>query len=235
MTIAKWQRFDDEHSHCSQCCNVFANKDLRGGRCAGCRVQDDQRRRDQLERADDRAISRAAREILAHMQGQGKDGASMPVVMEAFYAKIGGKARLGEIFAEQFEKTLGSGLSEAQLLEFEHNPKHVLGWAELIARISLKTDEGKTLDVSGMASEDLSALLSQLAEDLVRTNDEFRRMVVKIAIETEPSLANLAMEVAGMSSVEGSAKVVEGKPKLTKPPDVNDDDDYEPEMEASID
>ena len=155
-----------------------------------------------LAKAGSRAITTAAREFLCALRTHGRDGAAMPEIMEAGYRVLGGREKLGEIWAEELQKARGENLTELEAATWERSPKIISSLIELGMRFAAKADEGKQLDVSSLTEEELQGVLTGLLHDLVRDDPEFRRLAVSEAIKREPALWSVAAESAGVKTVD---------------------------------
>lgn len=207
MSIKKWQRIDNDHALCAECGNGYAIVDLKAGKCFGCREDDKDRRAGILERADNRALAKAAKGFLTALNAEDKHSKRMSNVLDAFFAEAGGAEAFGKQVFQHWQRAQGIGLTPAQAEDFSYSPKIVLGWAELIMRHQAKDDESKTLDVSSLSEADLLAALSGLADDMIKSNPDWRKMAVEKAIKRDPSLINVALDAAGKPALEAEGVV----------------------------
>jgi hypothetical protein len=208
MSIKKWQIVDDEHALCRECGVIYERPSLADGMCFGCRETDKDRRKRILSQADQRALARAAKDFLGALHGEDQTSKRTGAILDSFFAAAGGAESFGQELFRHWQRVQGKNLTPEEAKNFRYSPKLVLNWAELIMRHQGKDDENKTLDVSSLSEEDLLAALRGLADDLVKSNPEWRRIAVEKAIKQDPSLINVALDAAGKPALEAEATPV---------------------------
>jgi hypothetical protein len=227
--IEYWQRIDKDHSVCAECCVPFANKDVKGGLCRGCKIDRYDRRENIMTKATTRLVQSAAAEFMAQIRNQSKEGAAMPRIMDRFYEAIGGMDRVGDMLAEDFMKARGADGNS----NFEYNAKVALAYFELICRHQAKIDEGRQLDVSGLDEDSLNAVIAGVAEKWIANNPEYRKEMFKKIIQSDRELANLALEMAGSPRVDAESVKIITDAEYDPHDDVFEGEEYLPSEDES--
>lgn len=221
-----WPIVDKNHRHCSRCSHVFRNIELDDGLCEKCIASEAEERNAILSQAENKVISKgtsAAAKLLSTLNSQGKSGASMPLVLGAFFENFGGEDEFGKSMSSELRKAMGEDLSPTEEANFEYAPKIVQNWFDIISRYASKVDEGKSLDVSSLEEGDLEAILAdlgrkQLQEDpalrravlimAIRDDPKFRREAFAEAVREDRSLVDKLLEDNGIDTVAGQAREI---------------------------
>lgn len=198
---------------CSQC---FSAEQITSDRCAVCHQKFLERRTEIMAKADERALSTAARQILTGIANAGKGEARSPAFIEGAMRRLGGPDRFGEICGEEMNKARGCVPETGEPLpahaQATQSPLLTLKWGELLSRAMARNDERESVEIGSLNDEDLVSTLRLLAVDLVESNEEFRRLIVTEALRKQPDLIDQAFNAAGKPVVDGEAKEVPTPP-----------------------
>lgn len=197
-----------DYKRCLGCINVLAIEDLRDGRCPVCHGEWLNKREVILARADERALSKAAREILLGVSQAGKGEPKSPEFIEAAMEKLGGVKEYAAIVVEDYQRARGCDKDGKPLTKVgvKTNPQISFKYSELLARIMLRNDERETLEVSSLSDKDLIDTLRALITDLVQNDPAYRELIVMECLRIQPDLIHKAMNAAGTPVVDGSTE-----------------------------
>lgn len=141
--------------------------------------------------------AKAAAQFLSAMQAQGKTGADMPIVLSAFWKRIGGQDQFGDMLGEQFLKAQGKELTPDEMENWRASPKMVKDWFELAMRHIDRADANKTLSVESLEEADLESILADVGRRAIMEDAELRRAVLWMAIRDDKQFRKMAfMEIA---------------------------------------
>jgi hypothetical protein len=175
------------YATCLGCTRLFEKRELhKSGRCESCSDRYEERRKVAMAKADQRSISSAAKKILADAR-RNKSEPIAPSVIESFMAKVGGPSGFGEILHEELLRARGD-IKPGPGDYFRPNQAQTQKLLELVSRIFLANDERDDTSFSSMTDEELINTLRSLAADLVKDNDEFRRVIAIEAVRNQPDL-----------------------------------------------
>jgi len=200
---------------CLGCAGCFNIQDTTKDRCDDCHERFLSERELILAKADERALSTAARQILNGITKASKGEAQSPAFLEGALSKLGGATRFGEICADQFTKCRGVDPETNQLApEIEH-PALAVKWGELIARMMARNDERESVDVGSLTDDDLISTLQALSLDLVASSEDYCIATLELILSKRPELLDRAMNSAGKPVVDGeTVKPVVSAPKI---------------------
>lgn len=165
-----------------------------------------------MAKVEGQTVMKLATEITKALKSTAKNDPTTPKILQAALDRLGshygkaGDVALGEIISDQLLKATGETLTPLEAATFHHSPMVVHKFLDLLTRVSIKSDERQSLDVSGLSEEDLVGSLTSLVMDMIETNEEYRRMAVMAAIKKQPDLIHEAMTVAGLPVVDALAK-----------------------------
>lgn len=248
MKPKAWQRVDKNYSHCAECMKVFRNIMLTDGVCDNCFGIVEERSIRAIRRMESKVVSKATKasaEFLASMKEQGKDGKSMPRILDSLWKVLqepglSGEEAFGRQLGEEYNKSRGIGLSPDEAANYEPSQKLRQGWFELILRYSQKVDEGKSLDIGSLDESELEAILTDVAIKAATTDNNIAEKVVSAYIEKDrkrresffmdmceayPELENKVLEKHGIVTIEAQEET-------QAIPHQEDEEDYDPEAEA---
>ncbi len=191
----KHPRIDEHHSHCVECGAVCRNVALYRGFCASCAIDMNESAEIKVAQAGARATGKAATQFLAAMQAQGKTGADMPQVMSAFWNKIGGQEKFGDIIGAQFQKAMGEGLTEEEYIAEGFSAKLAKDWAELMMRHIDRADANKSLDVGALEEADLENILIGVGTKAVLEDPNIRKAVVLASLQEKAFRRRIFREI----------------------------------------
>ncbi len=177
-----WPRVDSQHSHCYRCNVVFRDAQLKSGFCAECLVTEKEENTSIAARSNSKLVSKASAKLLSSLREKGKDGQVMPILMNAFFSKLGGTEAVGDIMAEEFLKTLGRGLSPEEAEVYSPNFNLRKDWFDLMARHQSKVDTDKQLDVGSLEESDLESILANIALKAFREDSSLQMAVITQAM-----------------------------------------------------
>lgn len=222
--MLQWPRVDQNRSHCIECSRVFRNIQLTNGTCDECKKRMTETTKGALSRAsrgvEGQAVLASAK-LLASIRAQGKNSKAMPKILDAFMQAMGGEEGYSLRMQQQFLKAHGEGLSDDEFATFEHDPKLILAWYEMINRHSSKADEGMNVDLSSLEESDLEEILYDIGRKTVLDDRELRRLCLLKAIDadsefrkeafiaickSEPELLTAELEKEGVVTVSGEVK-----------------------------
>ena len=194
------------YATCFGCTTLFEKKELdKDGMCASCAVRVYHQRQEAMARADQRSISLAAKKILADAAKTRTEPVS-PGVVDSFMRKLGGPEGFGEIIAEEIQKARGK-IQPGPGDTWKASQHQTLKLLELASRVFLANDQREETSFANLTDEELVNTLRGLAAELVKDNDEFRRLICIEAIRQQPDLIHELMSIAGMPVLD--APVVE--------------------------
>jgi hypothetical protein len=184
---------------------------MRSGFCGECLVAEKSENKAIASRSESKAVTKAATKLLSELKNKGKDGQVMPVVMSTFFSELGGAESVAKIMAQEFNKTLGIGLSPDE--EEVYTPNFYLrkDWIDLISRVQSKADVDKQLSVGDLEEADLEAILTNVSLKAFRddptlqsaviaqavSNADLRRKIFEACIRADSSLVTEILETGG--------------------------------------
>jgi len=197
---------------CLGCAQCFSVEEITADRCAVCHQKFLERRTEVMAKADERALSTAARQILTGIASAGKGEARSPAFIEGAMKRLGGPTRFGEICGEEMNKARGCDPETGEPLpahmEPSASPMLTLKWGELLSRAMARNDERESVEIGSLNDEDLVSTLRLLAVDLVESNEEFRRLIVTEALRKQPDLIDQALNAAGKPVLDAESEEV---------------------------
>lgn len=177
-----WPRVDKYHSHCHRCNVVFRDAQLTNGYCSECIMAEKEDNVSIANRSENKVATKAATKLLSSLKEKGKDGQVMPVLMNAFFNRLGGVEAVGDIMGDEFLKTLGKGLSPDEAEVYEPNFNLRMHWFDVMARHQSKVDSDKQLDVGSLEESDLEAILTNVALKSFRDDPSLQLAVITQAV-----------------------------------------------------
>jgi hypothetical protein len=230
---------DDKYPTCFDCAHAFEAHQLKAGRCADCHRRFLEEREVIVAKANERALSSAARQILAGISSAPKGELFAPAFLDGAMRKLGGPEKFGEICAEEFMKCRGVDPATGQkpaggtLKEY---PQLAVKWGEMLARVGGRNDERETGSVANFTEDELLTTLQSLSMDLVQNSEDYCEATLEAILQKRPELLDRAMNAAGKPVAEG--EVVPEAPKIAGidfseigiddgEPDIGDEDDDE--------
>lgn len=162
-------------------------------------------------RSENKVATKAATKLLSSLKEKGKDGQVMPVLMNAFFNRLGGVEAVGDIMGDEFLKTLGKGLSPDEAEVYEPNFNLRMHWFDVMARHQSKVDSDKQLDVGSLEESDLEAILTNVALKSFRddptlqlavitqavSDSDIRRQIFEACIRADGSLVTEILQSGG--------------------------------------
>jgi|GEM_PF-2954696 len=198
-----------DYKRCLGCITVLAIDELRDGRCPLCHGKWLDNRESILAKADERALSKAAREILLGVSQAGRGEPQSPEFISAAMAKLGGVHQFAGMVVDDYHRSRGCSPDGQPLQGVKTSPQMSFKIAELLARIMLKNDERESLEVGSLSDKDLVDTLRALITDLVQNDPAYRELIVMECLRIQPDLIHKAMNAAGTPVVDGTTAPVE--------------------------
>lgn len=211
---------------CAGTCGVLvrASETNADGMCSTCAYEAKSQKNLAIRKADQHALANAARELLSTVSKAGKGEPTSPAILNSFMDAIGGPQAAGLIMKEELDLVRGANLTPEQKAKWKYSPMATYKWMELVTRLSMKVDERETIDVETLSQDDLLANLQALTVDLAQSSPEFRKLMLRVILDTEPSLVMMAMSLTGISqAIDGESREVESD----KPDQGEDELDFE--------
>lgn len=181
-------------SSCLGCGEVFPRQNLTRGRCFSCNKIAMSDRSKAIAKANDRAMSEAARKFLSEIGNSSKGEAIRPQVLEGFHKVIGGALRFGETIAEEYQKSRGvnpqTGLDDPA---YDWKPQIAAKFAEIMMRTASQQDDAQSFDPSNLSDDDLQGILQGLLIDNIRSNPAFCEAVLGVMMQERPELVHNAV------------------------------------------
>lgn len=163
-----------------------------------------------MAKADSRALSQVARELLQGVAANQYEPLS-PAFIDGAMSALGGARRFGQICTEEFNKARGlepDGSEPPVGVERKASAQVAQRWGEMLGRIMLRIDERETAaSAANLSEDDLISSLKMLAIELAEGNNEFRDLLIKNAVQSDPDLLDRLLTEAGSASVKGKAKL----------------------------
>lgn len=155
---------------------------MRSGFCGECLVAEKEENRSIAARSESKVVAKAATKLLSELKNKGKDGQVMPVVMSTFFQELGGADAVAKVMAQEFNKTLGIGLSPDEEEVYAPNFYLRKDWIDLISRIQSKADVDKQLSVGDLEEADLEAILTNVALKAFKDDQSLQLAVITQAV-----------------------------------------------------
>lgn len=227
---------DDKYPTCIGCARAFESHQLTSERCSDCHSRFLEEREEIVAKANERALSTAARKILAGISSAPKGELFAPSFLEGAMRKLGGSEKFGEICASELLKCRGLDPETGEAPKggtVKEYPQLAVKWAEMLARVGGRNDERETGSVSNFTEDELLGILQPLSMDLVENDEAYCEATLAAILEKRPELLDRAMNSAGKPVVDGE---VVDEPKALGidfselgiddgEPDVGDDED----------
>lgn len=178
--------------------------------CQMCYRQVDGESRLMVARANTKALADISKGLLSSVISLKKGEPIVPEMARALVDELGGTEGVAGLIAAEYKKSCG----EAELMttlereNWVYSPTASHKWLSLVVEMARLTDEKDSIDIDALSHADLVDGLRGLAIDLVKSSPEFRRMMVELAIEEEPELAEVVLAAAGRAPLTG--KVING-------------------------
>lgn len=155
-----------------------------------------------MAKAKDTALTVAAQRILAQSQAN-KNEPVAPEFLAGFSKAIGGWEKLADIVKEEIDKS--RGILKPGDAGYKPNQANTIKLIEMVSRVFLANDmrEDGGNGLGSMTEEELANTLRSLSLDLVRTNEDYRRIAAIEAVKRQPDLIHELMSIAGLT-VEGN-------------------------------
>lgn len=139
------------------------------------------------------AIAEACKAFVRETKNQikkGEESQQLPIIMNAFIAKLGGSEALSERLVHDFRRERGEFVPEEEKAFFEQKSQVVQRYYDMILKLLEKQDARKNTDLSNVSEEDLMATLMGSVLEMIRSDPQFRREVALEALREEPDIIN---------------------------------------------
>lgn len=177
---------------CSYCGDVLP---LTRGKCFSCNKTAMADRDKAIAKADNRAMTEAARKFLSEIGNTSKGEAIRPQVLEGFHKVIGGPDKFGESIGQEYRKCRGlnpnTGLEDPQ---YDWKPQIAAKFAEIMMRVGSQQDDAVSFDPAALSDDDLQGILQSLLIDNVKSNPAFCEAVIGIIMQERPQMIHDAIE-----------------------------------------
>lgn len=181
---------------------------MTGTRCPDCYSRWIEHKEVVLAKANDRALARAARELLMGISQSGKGEARSPAFFDGFLEKFGGPKKFGEMCAEEIRKARGEDPETgAKIAGADESPMLTFKWAEMLSRIQLQNDARESVEIGHLSEDDLVSTLRGLATSLVQNDPAYRRLIVEEALAIEPELLTPSVDADEVKEVDTPPRI----------------------------
>jgi hypothetical protein len=183
----------EDYSTCFDCTTLHLKSALECNRCAACHSRWIATRERVLMKANDRALTAAAREILVGISQAGKGEPRSPAFLESAMNRLGGVANFGKICADELWRARGCDPeTEKPIPGADASPMLAFKYAELLNRVMLQNDARETVEISQLSDDDLVSTLRGLMTNLVQHDPDYRRLIVEESLRIQPDLLQTA-------------------------------------------
>lgn len=196
----------DGFYHCAECNEILKEEEVNEeGYCSLCwsnRARELGKRR---YVANQKTLMEATQRLADEIAKRSKNTALSPEFFDAFSRELGGAKGLGERLADDFKRLHGEGLDSESAAFFVPDEKTIQRYWQTIAQFMQNQDKMNAVDISSLSDQELQATLLNLATGLINENPDFRKHVIKIAVNADKEfLEELARDAGLIKVIEGS-------------------------------
>lgn len=173
---------------------MYPAEGLTRGRCYACNKVYMNDREIARKKANDRALSEAARRFMAEVGSASKGDAMRPQMLKGFLDAVGGTEKFGNIVAGQFLKCSGLDANGEEDPSGDWKPQIAAKFAEIITRTIGQEDDKQGFDPSGLSDDDLQSVLQGLLLEQAKKNPAFCEAALGIIMQENPRLVQDAID-----------------------------------------
>lgn len=189
---------------CVGCAGMFPAPELVRLRCNECHQLFVSKRDALMVKANERALSTAARQILQGIAKANKGDPQSPAFVEGMLERLGGARNFGEMCAEQFYKARGEDKFGNPIPGAPQSPMQAQKYADMISRCIARNDERSAVEVGNLKDEDLLSTLQALSLDLVESSEDYCQVALETILSKRPELLDRAMNAAGRPVIDAA-------------------------------